>query len=205
MAYKHRQISKCRGCTGGVLKTDILKNVNPKSLLFPLLEDDNNKDKRLLCRRCTGNIFKNVYSKSLLFPFLKDVNEDKRLLCSSRIDQPTFFKYGKQSLDNFTKVKIFSQKVDMIESYNSYRGDVEVGSVVLSSQLSDCYSPHKYWWNSKENSEKKLIENLQIALVEQYNSNLKEQERKKDIVKKHGLLNRKGTATWLSRLEVRTT
>ncbi|XP_054280912.1 transcriptional adapter 2-alpha-like isoform X1 [Macrosteles quadrilineatus] len=208
MAYKHRQISKCRGCTGGVLKTYILKNVNPKSLLFPLLEDENNKDKRLICRRCTGSIFKNVSSKRLLFPSLKDVKiKDKRLLYSSRIEQPPFFKFGKPSLDNFTKVKIASSKVDVIESYNTYRGDVEgscvreVGSVVLASQLSDCYSPHKYWCNSKENSEKKLIENLQIALVEQYNSNLQEQERKKDIVKKHGLFNRKGTATWLSRLE----
>lgn len=97
-----------------------------------------------------------------------------------------------------------------LAGYNPFRGDFKVEYddnaeqlVILASHLHDIVNLEKRNITKQSTQSNKLLIQLQIVLVECYNSRLKERQRRKKIIKNYGLINRKGLHQCYTKLEVR--
>lgn len=161
---------------------------NPSSSTSLKLLSDNNKRKELEFR--VYQLLKSRYMKSFIstppvhLSFTRSNNVDLRTM--RMLNQPT------------------------LAGYNPFRGDFKVEYddnaeqlVILASHLHDIVNLEKKNKTKQSTQSNKLLNHLQIALVECYNSRLKERQRRKKIIKNYGLLNRKGLHQYYTKLEVR--
>uniref|UniRef100_A0A1B6FDX5 Transcriptional adapter 2-alpha/beta-like domain-containing protein n=1 Tax=Cuerna arida TaxID=1464854 RepID=A0A1B6FDX5_9HEMI len=133
--------------------------------------------------------------------FKSEKVDDKKQV-SPEIRQPTHLKFGKPSNTELWKMR---QTNDTnLAGYNPFRGDFNIefnnsaeDMLCLAGMLNDFSSDTV---DTNEN-ELKLLEELQIALIEGYNSQLQERQKRKNVIKKLGLINQTGTHQWYTRYE----
>uniref|UniRef100_A0A1B6FHB6 SWIRM domain-containing protein n=1 Tax=Cuerna arida TaxID=1464854 RepID=A0A1B6FHB6_9HEMI len=134
------------------------------------------------------------------YGFCEKLDDKKQV--SPEIRQPTHLKFGKPSNTELWKMR---QTNDTnLAGYNPFRGDFNIefnnsaeDMLCLAGMLNDFSSDTV---DTNEN-ELKLLEELQIALIEGYNSQLQERQKRKNVIKKLGLINQTGTHQWYTRYE----
>uniref|UniRef100_A0A1B6M6B9 SWIRM domain-containing protein n=1 Tax=Graphocephala atropunctata TaxID=36148 RepID=A0A1B6M6B9_9HEMI len=131
---------------------------------------------------------------------LLDAVEDKRLVPTDPC-LPTHLKFGKPL--NSVLWKTRKGNDPLLAEYNPFRGDfgVEYNNsaeemLCLAGQLGNCIDK-----DDSDEREQKLMEELQIVLVEGYNYQLQERQKRKNVIKQLGLINQTGTQLWFSRFE----
>uniref|UniRef100_A0A1B6JIY0 SWIRM domain-containing protein n=1 Tax=Homalodisca liturata TaxID=320908 RepID=A0A1B6JIY0_9HEMI len=144
-------------------------------------------------------VFQNHSLKSDKY-FCKKVDNEKQV--STEIIQPRHLKFGKPSNTELWKMRQIDDP--NLAGYNPFRGDFNIefnnsaeGMLCLAGMLNDFSNDRD---NTNEN-ERKLLEELQIALIEGYNLQLVERQKRKNVIKKLGLINQTGTYQWYTRYE----
>ncbi|XP_057319518.1 transcriptional adapter 2-alpha-like isoform X1 [Microplitis mediator] len=86
-----------------------------------------------------------------------------------------------------------------LAGYNAARSDFEVN---FDNHAEFIISKLKYnEFNEEDDEDYELGSSLQVAIIEGYNSRLRERERRKNIIREHGLIAVRRTMLWLQRYD----
>jgi len=109
---------------------------------------------------------------------------------------------GQQRLD-LSRPVFECRATQFIAGYNAARGEFTVefddNAEANTAKLEDIVQD-----SNEEDPDHELLVELQTAIVQGLNLRLKERQRRKKIIKQHGLLLLQKTIAWLQRFEVRT-
>lgn len=128
-------------------------------------------------------------------------------LASHSSNTPTHLHFSKSKNVDLRTMRMVNQAT--LAGYNPFRGDFEVefdnnaeNLVCLARSLDDHKNLNSENQTKQTKLSNKLLTELQIVLGECYNSHLKERQKRKEIIKNYGLMNRKGHHRWCTKLQV---
>ncbi|KAL2723216.1 transcriptional adapter 2-alpha-like isoform X1 [Vespula maculifrons] len=135
------------------------------------------------------------YVDNQTLPGLPRINETRASLFGC---DPVPYCYKLHDLEEPPRFASDTLNCRMLAGYNAARSDFEVNfdnhAELLVSDLNyDQFDPG--------DSDEELGKSLQVAIVQAYNSRLKERKRRRKIIRDHGLIAIRRTMSWLQRYE----
>ncbi|XP_014216906.1 transcriptional adapter 2-alpha [Copidosoma floridanum] len=109
--------------------------------------------------------------------------------------EPVFYLFKVEETENPPRYATECLNYKLMSGYHAARSDFEYDFDNHAEHL----IPHVQYKNFSYYSHDKLAQNLQISLVEAYNTKLRERERRKKIIKEHGLISLQKTTSTLHR------
>lgn len=143
---------------------------------------------------CKQHYLQNYIDNQSL-PGLPKIKETEASLCGS---EPVPYLYKLQDLEDPPRFANNTINYKLLAGYNAARSDFEVNfdnhaELLVSDLKFDEFSPGDKHYD--------LGRDLQAAIVNAYNHRLKERQRRRRIVRNHGLISFRRTMSWLQRYE----